>query len=86
MLMNGKDLFVVVNEYNFVILVFNVSDYVMMKGFFEISEEKNVLMIVVIYLDEVSYIGVEVIFVICECVYKLSVFVVIYWDYGGFYE
>jgi len=56
MLMNGKDLLAVANEHNFAIPAFNVSDYAMMNGLFEISERKNSPMIVAIHPDEVENI------------------------------
>ena len=84
--MNGKDLLAVANEHNFAIPAFNVSDYAMMKGLFEICEEKNAPMIVAIHPDEVSHLGVEVILAIRERAHKSSVPVAIHWDHGGSYE
>jgi fructose-bisphosphate aldolase class II len=86
MLMNGKDLLAVANANNFAIPAFNVSDYAMMNGLFEISEEKNAPMIVAIHPDEVSHIGVEAILAIRERAHKSSVPVAIHWDHGGSYE
>jgi fructose-bisphosphate aldolase, class II len=86
MLMNGKDLLAVANANNFAIPAFNVSDYAMMNGLFEISEEKNSPMIVAIHPDEVSHIGVEAILAIRERAHKSSVPVAIHWDHGGSYE
>jgi len=84
--MNGKDLLAVANANNFAIPAFNVSDYAMMNGLFEISEEKNSPMIVAIHPDEVSHIGVEAILAIRERAHKSSVPVAIHWDHGGSYE
>lgn len=86
MLMNGKDLLAVANEHNFAIPAFNVSDYAMMNGLFEISERKNSPMIVAIHPDEVSHLGVEVVLAIRERAHKSSVPVAIHWDHGGSYE
>jgi fructose-bisphosphate aldolase class II len=86
MLMNGKDLLAVANEHNFAIPAFNVSDYAMMNGLFEISEEKNAPMIIAIHPDEVKHIGVEAILAIRERAHKSSVPVAIHWDHGGSYE
>ncbi|RFA23587.1 hypothetical protein B7R25_01525 [Subtercola boreus] len=86
MLMNGKDLLAVANEHKFAIPAFNVSDYAMMNGLFEISEEKNAPMIVAIHPDEVSHLGVEAILAIRERAHKSSVPVAIHWDHGGSYE
>ncbi|WP_253259204.1 ketose-bisphosphate aldolase [Subtercola boreus] len=84
--MNGKDLLAVANEHKFAIPAFNVSDYAMMNGLFEISEEKNAPMIVAIHPDEVSHLGVEAILAIRERAHKSSVPVAIHWDHGGSYE
>ncbi|PPF89545.1 ketose-bisphosphate aldolase [Subtercola sp. Z020] len=86
MLMTGKDLLAVANEHNFAIPAFNVSDYAMMNGLFEISEEKNAPMIVAIHPDEVSHLGVEAILAIRERAHKSSIPVAIHWDHGGSYE
>jgi len=86
MLMNGKDLLAVANEHNFAIPAFNVSDYAMMNGLFEISERKHSPMIVAIHPDEVSHLGVEVVLAIRERAHKSSVPVAIHWDHGGSYE
>jgi len=86
MLMNGKDLLAVANENNFAIPAFNVSDYAMMNGLFEISEEKNAPMIIAIHPDEVSHLGAEAVLAIRERAHKSSVPVAIHWDHGGSYE
>ncbi|MEA9985928.1 MULTISPECIES: ketose-bisphosphate aldolase [Subtercola] len=86
MLMNGKDLLAVANANNFAVPAFNVSDYAMMNGLFEISEEKNAPMIIAIHPDEVSHLGVEAILAIRERAHKSSVPVAIHWDHGGSYE
>jgi fructose-bisphosphate aldolase class II len=86
MLMTGKDLLAVANEHNFAIPAFNVSDYAMMNGLFEISEEKNAPMIVAIHPDEVSHLGVEAVLAIRERAHKSSIPVAIHWDHGGSYE
>lgn len=86
MLMNGNDLLAVANANNFAVPAFNVSDYAMMNGLFEISEEKNAPMIVAIHPDEVSHLGVEAILAIRERAHKSTVPVTIHWDHGGSYE
>ncbi|WP_253259878.1 ketose-bisphosphate aldolase [Subtercola boreus] len=84
--MTGKELLAVANEHNFAIPAFNVSDYAMMNGLFEISEEKNAPMIIAIHPDEVSHLGVEAILAIRERAHKSSIPVAIHWDHGGSYE
>lgn len=86
MLMNGNDLLGVANANNFAVPAFNVSDYAMMNGLFQISEEKQAPMLIAIHPDEVSHIGVEAILAIRERAHKSSVPVTIHWDHGGSYE
>jgi fructose-bisphosphate aldolase class II len=86
MLMNGNDLLAVANANNFAVPAFNVSDYAMMNGLFEISEEMSAPMIVAIHPDEVSHLGVEAILAIRERAHKSTVPVTIHWDHGGSYE
>ena len=59
MLMNGKDLLAVANANFFAVPAFNVSDYAMLNGIFEISEEKQSPVIIAIHPDELSHIGVD---------------------------
>ena len=54
MLMNGQDLLAVANENNFAVPAFNISDYAMGKGIFEICEKLNAPLIVAIHPDEVA--------------------------------
>ena len=52
MLMNMKDLLAVANEHKFAVPAFNISDYSMMNGIFEASEEKQAPVIIAIHPDE----------------------------------
>jgi fructose-bisphosphate aldolase, class II len=86
MLMNGKDLLAVAHANNFAVPAFNVSDYAMMNGIFEISEEKNSPVIIAIHPDELSHIGVDVLPAIIQRAHRSSVPVTIHLDHGGTYE
>jgi fructose-bisphosphate aldolase class II len=86
MLLNGIDLLAVANVNNFAVPAFNVSDYAMMNGLFEVCEEKGSPMLVAIHPDEVSHLGTEVILAIRERAHRSSVPVTIHWDHGGSYE
>jgi fructose-bisphosphate aldolase class II len=55
-LINGKDLLAVANAHNFAVPAFNVSDYAMSNGLFEICEEKAAPRILAIHPDEVSHV------------------------------
>ena len=61
MLVNGTDLLAVANANNFAVPAFNVSDYAMMNGLFDISEQKGAPFIVAIHPDEVSHITTDLI-------------------------
>ena len=86
MLINGLDLLAVANAHNFAVPAFNVSDYAMSNGLFEICEEKSAPWILAIHPDEVSHIGHEVILALRERAHRSSVPVAIHWDHGGTYE
>ena len=65
---------------------FNISDYAMFLGIFEISEEKNAPLIVGIHPDEVQHIGVEMIAAVTQRAHRSSVPIAIHWDHGANYE
>lgn len=85
-LINGNDLLAVANAHNFAVPAFNVSDYAMSNGLFEICEEKGAPWILAIHPDEVSHIGQDVIVALRERAHRSSVPVAIHWDHGGTYE
>jgi fructose-bisphosphate aldolase class II len=86
MLMNGRDLLAVANTYGFAVPAFNISDYAMLNGIIEISEERGAPVIVAIHPDEVSHLGHDVMPAIIARAHRSSVPVVIHWDHGGTYE
>ena len=61
MLMNMADLLAVANKNYFAVPAFNISDYSMLNGIFEASEEKNAPLIIAIHPDELKFIGVEMV-------------------------
>jgi fructose-bisphosphate aldolase class II len=86
MLLNGRDLLAVANENYFAIPAFNISDYAMGKGIFEISERLHAPLIVAIHPDEVSHIGGDALAALIQRAHRSSVPVAIHWDHGGTYE
>lgn len=86
MLMNGRDLLTVANEHSFAVPAFNISDYAMLNGIVEISEERDAPVIIAIHPDELSHIGVDVLPAIIQRAHRSSVPVTIHWDHGGSYE
>ena len=86
MLLNGKDLLAVANDNDFAVPAFNVSDYAMMNGIFEISEEKNAPVIIAIHPDELSHIGTDMLHSIIARANRATVPVTIHLDHGASYE
>lgn len=86
MLMNMKDLLAVANEHKFAVPAFNISDYSMMNGIFEASEEKLAPVIIAIHPDELKHTGTEIVKAIIEKAHKATVPVCIHLDHGATFE
>lgn len=86
MLMTMKNLLAVANKNQFAVPAFNISDYAMMNGIFEASEEKKAPVIIAIHPDELGHLGVEVMPAIIEKAHKATVPVCIHLDHGGSFE
>ena len=86
MLVSGKELLDVANANNFAVPAFNVSDYAMMNGLFEISEEKQSPLLIAIHPDELSHLGTDVLHAIIARANRSSVPVTIHLDHGASYE
>lgn len=86
MLMNMKDLLAVANEHKFAVPAFNISDYSMMNGIFEASEEKQAPVIIAIHPDELKHTSTEIVKAIIEKAHKATVPVCIHLDHGATFE
>ena len=86
MLLSGKDLLDVANENNFAVPAFNISDYAMLNGVIEISEELEAPVILAIHPDELSHIGVDMMAGIVSRARNSSIPVTIHLDHGATYE
>ena len=86
MLVSGKDLLGVANEHYFAIPAFNVSDYAMMKGIFEISEEKQSPVIIAIHPDELGHTGEGILPSVLHWAHHATVPVTVHLDHGTTYE
>ena len=86
MLMNMKDLLAAANEHKFAVPAFNISDYSMMNGIFEASEEKQAPVIIAIHPDELKHTGTEIVKAIIEKAHKATVPVCIHLDHGATFE
>ncbi len=83
MLINGRQLLDVANEHNFAVPAFNISDYAMLNGIMEISEERRAPVILAIHPDELSHIGTDVLPAIIARAHRSSVPVTIHLDHGA---
>ena len=86
MLMNMKDLLAVANEHKFAVPAFNISDYSMLNGIFEASEEKQAPVIIAIHPDELKHTGTEMVKAVIEKAHKATVPVCIHLDHGATFE
>ena len=86
MLLSGKDLLGVANQNYFAIPAFNVSDYAMMKGVFEISEEKQSPVIIAIHPDELSHTGAGILPSVLHWAHHATVPVTVHLDHGTTYD
>lgn len=86
MLINGRELLAVADKNNFAVPAFNVSDFAMLNGIFEISEELKAPLIVAIHPDELGHIGVDVMPAVIQRAHRASVPVTIHFDHGTKYE
>ena len=83
MLLSGKDLLAVANEHSFAVPAFNVSDYAMLKGLVEVSEETEAPLLVAIHPDELSHVGTAFLPAVIAWAHQTSVPVAIHLDHGA---
>jgi fructose-bisphosphate aldolase class II len=86
MLMDGRALLAVANEHNFAVPAFNISDYAMMNGIFDVSEQQRAALIVAIHPDELAHIGAAMMASVIQRSHRSSVPVAIHFDHGTTYE
>jgi fructose-bisphosphate aldolase, class II len=85
-LIDGKTMLDVANAHSFAVPAFNISDYAMLNGIFDISEEKEAPLIVAIHPDELSHIGADVMCAVIARAHRSTVPVTIHFDHGTSYE
>jgi fructose-bisphosphate aldolase class II len=85
MLTTGKAILDVANEHNFAVPAFNISDYAMLNGIVDISEEKEAPLILGIHPDEVRHVGPDMITAVTQRAHRSSVPIAIHWDHGASY-
>jgi len=86
MLMTGTPLLAVANKHNFAVPAFNISDWAMSQGIFEVSEAKGAPLIIAIHPDELVHTGIDLMPAIVQRAHKSSVPVAIHLDHGTTYE
>ena len=86
MLMNMKDLLAVANKHYFAVPAFNIGNYAMMKGIFEVSVELNAPLILEMHPNEVAHMGVEVARAMIEKAHQVPVPVCIHLDHGSTFQ
>ena len=86
MLTTGTHLLDVANKHSFAVPAFNISDWAMSQGIFEISEEKGAPLIIGIHPDELAHTGADLLPAIRQRAHKSSVPVAIHLDHGTTYE
>ena len=86
MLITGTPLLAVANANSFAVPAFNISDWAMCQGIFEICEEKGAPLIIAIHPDELAHIGVDLMPAIVQRAHRSSVPVTIHLDHGTTYQ
>lgn len=86
MLLNMRDLLAVANKNNFAVPAFNISDYSMLNGIFEASEEKRAPLIIAIHPDELAHVGAEMMEAVIEKAHRTHLPVCINLDHGASFE
>lgn len=86
MLMNMSELLRRANENYFAVPAFNISDYSMLNGVMEISEETKSPVIIEIHPDELTHMGIEILDTIRKKACQSSIPVCIHLDHGSSYE
>lgn len=86
MLTSGRAILAVADRNSFAVPAFNVSDYAMLKGIFEISEECQAPVIIAIHPDELSHTGTEMIPAVIEWAHRSHVPAAIHLDHGATYD
>ena len=86
MLVNGVNLLQVARDNQFAVPAFNLSDFAMMKGIFEVCEETSAPLIVAIHPEEVAHVGRDFLPAVINAAHRSPVPVAIHWDHGASYE
>ncbi|GAA0178614.1 ketose-bisphosphate aldolase [Clostridium sediminicola] len=86
MLMNMKDLLSVANENYFAVPAFNISSNMLLRGIFEVCEEKQSPVIIAIHPDELSFVRPSFVKSVIEEANNATIPVCIHLDHGATFE
>ena len=86
MLVNGSTLLGVARKNRFAVPAFNVSDFAMMQGLFEVSEAEKAPLLVAIHPDELAHVGVDLVVAVLHRARRSSVPVAVHLDHGSGYD
>lgn len=86
MLMTGHRLLDAAKRHRFAVPAFNISDWAMCQGLFDIGEQLQAPLIIAIHPDELAHIGVDLMPAIMARAHKSSVPVAVHLDHGAGYE
>ena len=86
MLVTGHRLLDVAKQHRYAVPAFNVSDWAMCQGIFEISEQLQAPLIIAIHPDELQHLGVDLMPAIIRRAQRSPVPVAVHLDHGVSYE
>ena len=83
--MHGPALLGVAQQHGFAVPAFNVSDYAMMRGLFEVSEAERSPLLIAIHPDELRHVGVDLLPAVLHRAHRSPVPVAVHLDHGASY-
>jgi len=86
MLTTGTRILEVAAEHDFAVPAFNISDWAMSQGIFEICEELRSPVMIAIHPDELTHVGGDFMPAVIQRAHKASVPVAVHLDHGTTYE
>ena len=86
MLVTGHRLLDVAKRHRFAVPAFNISDWAMCQGIFEISEQLLAPLIIAIHPDELDHLGIDLMPAVIRRAQRSSVPVAVHLDHGAGYE
>ena len=85
MLVHGTALLAVARKHQFAVPAFNISDYAMLKGLFDVAEAEQAPLLLAIHPDELSHVGVDLLPAVLHRAHRSPVPVAVHLDHGASY-